>query len=133
MINVFRARPGWVNAGHAFIGEYTQRFFPPNTLQIKLPTNAVHLSGTIEHARHALPPFHSRAPQTPNVLMAAQEASNSSSKTPKRVQKAARFLEETRACNKPQAIWEPDSEAQEFSFSYRAESPPLQHKHTTTT
>ena len=28
--------------------------------------------------------------------------------TPKRVQKLLQFLEETRACNKPQAIWEPD-------------------------
>jgi hypothetical protein len=28
--------------------------------------------------------------------------------TPKRVQELLRFLEETRACNKPRAVWEPD-------------------------
>jgi hypothetical protein len=28
--------------------------------------------------------------------------------TPKRVQLLLRFLEETRACNKPRAVWEPD-------------------------
>jgi hypothetical protein len=92
--------------GHAFTGEYTKRFFPQHT-----PDQVACQCGepiqTVEHVIMHCPLFtnarlkhlttNGRTRSFPQLL-----------ETPKRVQKLLRFLEETRACNKPRADWEPD-------------------------
>jgi ribonuclease HI len=91
--------------GHAFTGEYTQRFFPPHTPdQVACPCGE--RVQTVEHillecrlynaARRKHLTAHGR-PRTLSQLFAH----------PERVQEVLRFLEETGACAKPRAVWEP--------------------------
>jgi hypothetical protein len=91
--------------GHAFTGEYTQRFYPPHTQeQIACPCGEP--LQTIEHVLVECPLYtaarqrHLTAYGRPRTL--PQLFANS-----KRVQEILRFLEETGACTKPRARWEP--------------------------
>ena len=94
-----------VITGHAFTGEYTKRFFPQHT-----PEQVACLCGeptqTVEHLLFNCPQYtaarlrfltvNGRPRSLPQLL-----------KNPKRVQTLLCFLEETGACSKPRAQWEP--------------------------
>ena len=91
--------------GHAFTGEYTKRFYPPHTQeQIACPCGEP--LQTVEHILIECPLYtaarrrHITANGRPRTL--PQLFANS-----KRVQEVLRFLEETGACAKPRARWEP--------------------------
>jgi hypothetical protein len=91
--------------GHAFVGEYTQRFYPPHTpSQIDCPCGEP--LQTVEHVLLHCPLYtaarrrHLTANGRPRTL--PQIFANA-----KRVQEVLRFLEETGACAKPRASWEP--------------------------
>jgi hypothetical protein len=91
--------------GHTFVGEYTQRFYPPHTQnQIDCPCGEP--LQTIEHVLLHCPLYtaarrrHLTANGRPRTL--PQIFANA-----KRVQEVLRFLEETGACTKPRASWEP--------------------------
>ena len=91
--------------GHAFTGEYTKRFYPRHTReQIACPCGEA--LQTIEHVLTECPLYtatrrrHLNANGRPRTL--PQLFANS-----KRVQEVLRFLEETGACAKPRARWEP--------------------------
>jgi hypothetical protein len=92
--------------GHAFTGEYTQRFFPQHTPdQIACQCGAP--LQTIEHVIMQCPLF--TAARLKHLTFNGHTRSfQQLLETPKRVQELLRFLEETRACNKPRAVWEPD-------------------------
>ena len=91
--------------GHAFTGEYTRRFYPPHTPeQVACPCGTT--VQTIEHVLMDCPLYtamrrkHLTAngrPQSLPHLFAKHE----------RVQSLLCFLEETGACAKPRARWEP--------------------------
>ena len=90
---------------HAFIGEYTKRFYPPHTQeQIACPCGEP--LQTVEHVLIKCPLYtaahrrHLTANGWPRML--PQLFANS-----KRVDEVLRFLEETGACAKPRARWEP--------------------------
>jgi len=91
--------------GHTFVGEYTQRFYPPHTQdQIACPCGK-HLQ-TIEHVLNECPLYtaarrrHLTANGRPRTL--SQLFTNS-----KHVEEVLCFLEETGACAKPRTRWEP--------------------------
>ena len=91
--------------GHTFIGEYTQRFYPPHTQeQIACPCGEP--LQTVEHVLTECPQYtaarhrHLDVNGRPRTL--PQLFANS-----KRVQEVLRFLEETNACAKPRERWEP--------------------------
>jgi hypothetical protein len=90
--------------GHAFTGEYTQRFYAPHTPeQIACPCGEP--IQTVEHVLTECPIYdaarhrHLSANGRPRTLPQLFAS-------PKRVQELLRFLEETKACAKPR-IWEP--------------------------
>ena len=92
--------------GHAFTGEYTQRFYPPHTQeQISCPCG--NPLQTIEHVLTECPLYaaarrrHLTAFGRPRTLH--QLFANA-----KRVEEVLRFIEETGACVKPRERWEPD-------------------------
>ena len=91
--------------GHAFTGEYTQRFYPPHT-QDDIACPCGEPLQTVEHVLLHCPLYtaarrrHLAANGRPRTL--PQLFANS-----KRVQEVLRFLEETGACVKPRARWEP--------------------------
>jgi len=91
--------------GHAFTGEYTQRFFPQHTPE-QIACQCGEPLQTIEHVLFNCPLFtdarckHLTINGHPRNLPQLLE-------NPKRVQTLLRFLEETRACNKPRTEWEP--------------------------
>jgi hypothetical protein len=91
--------------GHAFTGEYTQRFYPPHTPE-QVACQCGEPIQTIEHVLTKCPLYSAERrkhlivngrPQTLPQLFAKQE----------RVQALLCFLEETKACAKPRARWEP--------------------------
>jgi hypothetical protein len=91
--------------GHAFIGEYTQRFFPQHTQeQVACPCGEP--VQTVEHVLLRCPTYtaarlkHLTAHGRPNNL--AQLFVN-----PKRVVEVLSFLEETGACDRPREAWDP--------------------------
>jgi hypothetical protein len=91
--------------GHAFVGAYTQRFFPLHTPdQVACPCGEP--TQTIEHVLLHCPLFntarrkHLMANGHPRTL--TQLFVN-----PKRAIQVLRFLEETGACATPRAAWEP--------------------------
>ena len=91
--------------GHAFTGEYTQRFFPQHTHdQIACPCGEP--TQTIEHVlihcpRHTAAHLkHLTANGRPRMLPQLFDKLE-------RVLEMLRFLEETGACAKPRARWEP--------------------------
>lgn len=91
--------------GHAFTGEYTKRFFSKHT-----PEQVVCQCGepiqTVEHILFHCPNFtaarrkHLTVNGRPRSFLQLLE-------NPERVQTLLRFIEETRACTKPRAEWEP--------------------------
>jgi hypothetical protein len=91
--------------GHAFVGEYTKRFYPPHT-QEQIACQCGEPLQTVEHILIECPLYtaarrrHLTANGRPRTL--PQLFANS-----KRVQEVLRFLEETGACAKPRARWEP--------------------------
>ena len=92
--------------GHAFVGEYTQRFFLQHTPD-QIACQCSEPIQTIEHvlmqcpiytaACHKLLTDRGRPRNFPQLF-----------KNPKRIQELLCFLEETGACSKPWANWEPD-------------------------
>ena len=91
--------------GHAFIGEYTQRFYPPHTQeQIACPCGE--LVQTVEHVLLHCPRYtdarrkHLSFSGRPRALPQLFDK-------PERVLGMLRFLEETGACTKPRERWEP--------------------------
>jgi hypothetical protein len=91
--------------GHAFVGDYTRRFYPLHTPeQVACPCGEP--IQTVEHVLTTCPLYdaarqrHLNANGRPRTL--PQLFANA-----KRVQALLRFLEETRACAKPRATWEP--------------------------
>jgi ribonuclease HI len=94
-----------VITGHAFTGEYTQRFFPLHT-QEQIACQCGEALQTVEHVLFSCPEFtvarrrHLTVSGRPRSLPQLLE-------NPERVQLLLRFLEETRACSKPWAEWEP--------------------------
>jgi hypothetical protein len=91
--------------GHAFTGDYTRRFYPLHTPeQVACPCGEP--IQTVEHVLTTCPLYdaarqrHLNANGRPRTL--PQLFANA-----KRVQALLRFLEETRACAKPRATWEP--------------------------
>ncbi|KAH9952378.1 hypothetical protein BGW80DRAFT_1174851, partial [Lactifluus volemus] len=92
--------------GHAFTGEYTQRFFPRHTPE-HIACQCGETLQTIEHVIMHCPIFD--AARRRHLMSKGRTWSlKQLLETQKRVQKLLRFLEETRACNKPRAVWEPD-------------------------
>ena len=92
--------------GHAFIGEYTQRFFPQHTPD-QITCQCGEPLQTIEHVIMQCPLF--TAARRKHLMFHGRTRSfQQLLENPKRIQELLRFLEETRACNKPRADWEPD-------------------------
>ena len=91
--------------GHAFTGEYTKRFYPHHT-QEQIACSCGEPIQTVEHVLTECPLYtsarrkHLTANGRPRTL--PQLFANS-----KRVEEVLRFLEETGACAKPRARWEP--------------------------
>jgi Reverse transcriptase (RNA-dependent DNA polymerase) len=92
--------------GHAFTGEYTQRFFPQHTPE-QVACQCGETLQTIEHVIMHCPLFDT-ARRRHLMSNGRTWSLKQLLETPKRVQELLRFLEETRACNKPRAVWEPD-------------------------
>jgi hypothetical protein len=91
--------------GHAFTGEYTQRFYSQHTPdQVACPCGSP--IQTVEHVLMYCPLYsdarrrHLSANGRPRLL---QQLFNH----PERIRDVLRFLEETGACAKPRAAWEP--------------------------
>jgi Reverse transcriptase (RNA-dependent DNA polymerase)/Endonuclease-reverse transcriptase len=91
--------------GHAFTGEYTQRFFPQHTPE-QVACQCGEPIQTVEHVLLQCPLFNAarRKHLTVNGRPRSfpQLLENS-----ERTRSLLQFLEETRACNKPRAEWEP--------------------------
>ena len=91
--------------GHAFTGEYTQRFYPLHT-QEQLACPCGEPIQTVEHVLLHCPRYtaarrkHLTASGRPRTLPQLFDK-------PERVLETLRFLEETGACAKPRARWEP--------------------------
>jgi hypothetical protein len=91
--------------GHAFTGEYTQRFFPLHTQdQIRCQCGAP--LQTVEHVLFHCPQ-HTAARRRHLTVSGRPRSFPQLLENPERVHSLLRFLEETRACNKPRAEWEP--------------------------
>ena len=91
--------------GHAFTGEYTQRFFPLHTAQ-QIACQCGEPLQTIEHVLFQCP-LYTAARRRHLTVSGRPRSFPQLLENPKRVQSLLQFLEETRACNKPQAEWEP--------------------------
>ena len=94
-----------VITGHAFIGSYTQRFFPRHTGdQVACPCGEP--LQTVEHILLTCP-LHTAARR--KYLTANGRPRNLPQlfDHPKRVTLLLRFLKETGACAKPRTVWEP--------------------------
>jgi hypothetical protein len=94
-----------VITGHAFIGAYTERFFPLHTPeQVACPCGE--LTQTVEHVLlHC--PLHTAARHKHLTNNGRTRSLQQIFKNPERVLDVLRFLEETGACSKPRADWEP--------------------------
>jgi len=92
--------------GHAFTREYTQRFFPQHTPE-QVACHCGELVQMVEHVLMHCPLFIATCGRH---LMSNGRTQSFQQllETPKHIQGLLQFLEETRACNKPQAVWEPD-------------------------
>jgi hypothetical protein len=91
--------------GHAFTGEYTQRFFPQHTLE----QIACQCGEPLQTAEHVLLqcPIYTAARRRHLTVSGRPRSFSQLLESKERVQMLLRFLEETRACNKPRAEWEP--------------------------
>ena len=91
--------------GHAFTGEYTQRFYPPHTQeQIACPCGEP--VQTIEHVLLHCPRYTDARQKLLNVSGRPRTLPQLFEK-PERVIETLRFLQETGACAKPRERWEP--------------------------
>jgi hypothetical protein len=91
--------------GHAFTGEYTRRFFPQHT-QEQIACQCGEPLQTIEHVLlHC--PLYTAARRRHLTVSGRPRSFPQLLENPERVQSLLRFLEETKACNKPRAEWEP--------------------------
>ena len=91
--------------GHAFTGEYTQRFYPQHTQeQITCPCGAP--IQTIEHVLLQCP-LHAAARQKHLTANGRPRTLPQLFDNPERTLAMLRFLKETGACAKPRASWEP--------------------------
>ena len=91
--------------GHAFTGEYTKRFFSKHTPE-QVACQCGEPNQTVEHILFLCPIFttarrkHLTDNGRPRSFLQLLE-------NPERVQTLLQFIEETRACTKPRAEWEP--------------------------
>jgi hypothetical protein len=94
-----------VITGHAFTGAYTQRFYPDHSPeQIACPCGEP--IQTIEHVLTVCPQYSEARCKHLTVGGRTRNISQMFN-NPKRVQAVLRFLEETGACAKPRATWNP--------------------------
>ena len=91
--------------GHAFTGEYTQRFFPQHTPE-QIACQCGEPLQTVEHVLFRCPLF-TAARRRHLTVRGRPRSFPQLLENKERVQTLLRFLEETRACNKPRAEWEP--------------------------
>jgi hypothetical protein len=91
--------------GHAFTGEYMQRFFPRHTPE-QVACQCDEPVQTVEHVLFQCPNF-TAACQRHLVVNGHPRSFPQLLENPERVQTLLQFLEETRACSKPRAEWEP--------------------------
>jgi hypothetical protein len=91
--------------GHAFIGAYTERFFPLHTPeQVACPCGET--TQTVEHVLlHC--PLHAAARHKHLTNNGRPRGLQQIFSNPARILDVLRFLEETGACAKPRAEWEP--------------------------
>ena len=95
----------WVITGHAFIGAYTQRFYPQHTReQVACPCGEP--VQTVEHILLDCP-LYTAAHCTHLTVSGRPRNLSQLFNHPKRVASTIRYLEETRACARPQTEWEP--------------------------
>jgi hypothetical protein len=90
--------------GHAFTGEYTQRFFSKHTAE-QVACQCGEPIQTVEHVLFHCPTF-AAARRRHLTVNGRPRSFPQLLENPERVQSLLRFLEETRACNKPRAEWE---------------------------
>ena len=91
--------------GHAFTGEYTQRFYPLHTSeQVACPCGEP--IQTVEHVLLSCP-LHTTARRKHLTANGRPRSLTQLFTQPKHVQALLRFLEETGACAKPRVRWEP--------------------------
>ena len=114
--------------GHAFTGEYTQCFF----LQHIQEQIACHCGEPLQTAEHVLfhCPLYSAAHRRHLTVNGHPRSFPQLLENPKHAQLLLRFLEETRACSKPQAEWEPGWST---GHSFLQQSHPCCHLHKSTT
>jgi ribonuclease HI len=91
--------------GHAFTGEYTKRFFPQHTPE-QIACQCGEPLQTVEHVLFQCPQF-TVAHRRHLTVSGRPRSFPQLLENPKHVQTLLRLLEEMRACNKPQAEWEP--------------------------
>ena len=91
--------------GHAFTGEYTQRFKPQHTPD-QIACHCGEALQTVEHVLFACPQY-TAAHRRHLTASGRPRSFPQLLKNPKRVQSLLRFLEETRVCSKPRTEWEP--------------------------
>jgi hypothetical protein len=95
----------WIITGHAFIGEYTRRFYKLHASE-KIACPCGEPIRTVEHILLECPMYtdarrrHLSANGRPRHLPHLFDH-------PKRINALLRFLEEIRACKKPRTEWEP--------------------------
>jgi hypothetical protein len=94
-----------VITGHAFVGSYTQRFFPQHTPeQVACPCGEP--VQTVEHVLLDCP-IHTAARCKHLTANGRPRNLPQLFNHPKRVTTLLRFMEETGACAKPRTVWEP--------------------------
>ncbi|KAI0279245.1 hypothetical protein BC826DRAFT_1081479 [Russula brevipes] len=91
--------------GHAFTGAYTQRFYPNHSLE-QIACQCGEPIQTIEHVLMACP-LYTEARHKHLTVGGRLRNLSQMFNHPKRVQAVLRFLEETGACAKPRAVWNP--------------------------
>jgi hypothetical protein len=94
-----------VITGHAFIGSYTQRFFPQHTRkQVACPCGEP--VQTIEHLLLNCP-IHTDARRKHLTASGCPQNLSQLFNHPKRIVMLLQFMEETGICAKPRMVWEP--------------------------
>jgi len=91
--------------GHAFVGEFTQCFFPQHTPE-QIACECGEQLQTIEHILRDCPRFDTARRKHLTANGHLQNIPQMFSH-PKRVQSLLQFLEETGACTKPRTMWDP--------------------------
>jgi hypothetical protein len=91
--------------GHAFTGEYTQRFFPQHTAE-QVACQCGEPIQTVEHVLFHCP-LYTAARRKHLTVNGRPRSFPQLLENSERVQTLLQFIEETRACAKPRAEWEP--------------------------